>query len=67
MNPFNYMLKYDNTALTKTIKKYWYYDAHPIKTIDPQPRLLLIAVDIQDATTITFDSYPKRDGQMVSV
>jgi NTE family protein len=67
MNPFNYMLKYDNTALTKTIKKYWDYDSHPIKTMDPEPRLLLIAVDIQDATTITFDSYPKRDGQMVSV
>lgn len=67
MNPFNYILKYDNTALTKTIKKYWDYDAHSIKTKDPQPRLLLIAVDVQDAATITFDSYPKKDGHMVSV
>lgn len=67
MNPFNFLVKYDNTALTRTIKKYWNYDAHRIKTTDPQPRLLLVAVDVQDATTITFDSYPKRDGQLVSV
>lgn len=67
MNPFNFILKYDNSALTKTIKRYWDYNAHPIKTQDPQPRLLLIAVDVQDAATITFDSYPKRDGHMVSV
>ena len=67
MNPYSYIVKYDNTALTETIKKYWDYDAHPIKTKDPQPRLLLIAVDVQDASTITFDSYPNRDGQMVSV
>ncbi|WP_148687529.1 patatin-like phospholipase family protein [Candidatus Nitrosocosmicus hydrocola] len=67
MNPFNHIVKYDNNALVKTIKKYWDYDAHRIKTIDPQPRLLLIAVDIQDANTITFDSYPKKDGHMVSV
>jgi predicted acylesterase/phospholipase RssA len=67
MNPFNFLVKYDNTALTKTIKKYWNYDVYRIKTKDPQPRLLLVAVDVQDATTITFDSYPKRDGQLVSV
>jgi NTE family protein len=67
MNPFNILVKYDNTALTKTIKKYWDYEAYRIKTKDPQPRLLLVAVDVQDATTITFDSYPNRGGQLVSV
>jgi hypothetical protein len=67
LNPFNFMLKYDNTALTKTIKKHWDFDAHPIKTIDPQPRLLLVAVDVQDAATITFDSYPREDGHRASV
>jgi NTE family protein len=67
MNPFNILVKYDNTALTKTIKKYWDYDAYPIKTKYPQPRLLLVAVDVQDATTITFDSYPNREGRLVTV
>lgn len=67
MNPFNVLVKYDNASLTKTIKKYWNYDAHRIKTKDPRPRLLLVAVDVQDATTITFDSYPKRGGQLVAV
>jgi NTE family protein len=67
MNPFSYIVKYDNTALTKTIKKYWDYDSQRIKSNDPQPRLLLVAVDVQDATTITFDSYPNRDGHMVSI
>ena len=67
MNPFNHMLKYDNDALTKTIKKYWDYEELPIKSAEGQPRLLLIAVDVQDATTITFDSYPKKGGQMLSI
>lgn len=67
MNPFNFMLKYDNTPLTKTIGKYWDHMAHPIKTKEGEPRLLLVAVDVQDATTVTFDSYVKKHNQMMSI
>lgn len=67
LNPFNYMLRYDNTPLTETIRKYWNFKDHPIKTKEGEPRLLLVAVDVQDATTVTFDSYNKRDNQMMSI
>ncbi|MBA3978834.1 MAG: hypothetical protein H0X50_11710 [Nitrosopumilus sp.] len=66
LNPFNYMVGYDNTPLTKTIRKHWDYEGHQIKTEEGQPRLLLVAVDVQDATTVTFDSYGKKGNQMVS-
>jgi hypothetical protein len=29
---------------------------------DNQPRLILVAVDVADGTSITFDSYAKEDG-----
>lgn len=38
-----------------------------IQTTEGEPRLLLVAVDIQDLTTaVTFDSYPKKDGRHYS-
>lgn len=38
-----------------------------IQTKEGEPRLLLIAVDIQDLTNaVTFDSYPKKDGRHYS-
>ena len=40
---------------------------YPIKTTEGQPRLLLVAVDMQDATTVTFDSYCKKRNQMMSI
>ncbi len=42
------MIRYDNTPLTKTIGKYWDDEKYPIKTTEGQPRLLLVAVDVQD-------------------
>jgi NTE family protein len=67
LNPFNFMIRYDNNPLTKTICKYWDDKVNPIRTDEGEPRLLLVAVDMQDATTITFDSYCKKDNQMMSV
>jgi NTE family protein len=67
LNPFNFMVRYDNTPLTNTIGNYWDYKTHPIKTDEREPRLLLVAVDVQDATTVTFDSYAKMGNQMMSI
>jgi hypothetical protein len=61
------MLEYDNDALTKTIKKYWDYEELPIKSAEGQPSLLFIAVDVQDTTTIIFDSYPKKGAKVLSI
>lgn len=38
-----------------------------IKTKEGEPRLLLVAVDVQDATTVTFDSYVKKHNQMMYI
>ena len=40
---------------------------NPIKTDEGEPRLLLVTVDVQLATTVTFDSYGKKEKQMMSV
>jgi NTE family protein len=67
-NPLNFLLKYDNTPITQTIGKHWQDKngrINPIKTDERQPRLILVAVDVQDATTVAFDSYPKdKDKKM---
>jgi NTE family protein len=58
--------RFDNTPLARTIKKYWDYEKFPIKTTfkDLQPRLLLISVDMLDATSaVAFDSYVKENGK----
>ena len=55
--------RFDNTPLTKTIKKYWDYEKYPLKTQfeKGEPRLLLVCVDVMDATSaVTFDSYTCR-------
>jgi NTE family protein len=52
--------RFDNTPLTKTIKKYWDYENYPLKTDfeKGEPRLLLVCVDVMDATSaVAFDSY----------
>jgi NTE family protein len=52
--------RFDNTPLTKTIKRYWDYEKYPIKTQfeKGEPRLLLVSVDVMDAASaVTFDSY----------
>ena len=58
--------RFDNTPLARTIKKYWDYEKFPIKTSfkDLQPRLLLVSVDMLDATSaVAFDSYVKENGK----
>jgi NTE family protein len=52
--------RFDNTPLTRTIKKYWDYEKYPIKTQfkKGEPRLMLVSVDVMDAASaVTFDSY----------
>ena len=51
--------RFDNDPLAKTMKKYWNYEETPgIKTGPGEPRLMVIAVDIEDCSTATtFDSY----------
>ena len=53
--------RFSNTPLAETAKKrYWDSDNEAIRTSfgDGEPRLLLVAVDILDATSaVTFDSY----------
>ena len=69
-NPLNTLLRYDNSPMTEIIIRHWKNKegkVEPIKTTDGQPRLLIVAVDVQDATTVTFDSYPKEEGRMMSV
>jgi NTE family protein len=63
-NPLNFLIRYSNTPLVETIRKYWDFDNNPIKTEydKDEPRLLFVAVDIMDSTTATFDSYQKKDG-----
>jgi NTE family protein len=54
-------IRYDNRPLVNFIEKnYWDSKSYPISTdyLKGEPRLLLVAVDILDATSaVTFDSY----------
>jgi NTE family protein len=49
---------YDNTPLRRLLEDK-YLDRFPLKTTnkEQQPRLLLVCVDVQEAATVTFDSY----------
>jgi len=67
LNPFNFILRYDNTPLVNTIRKYWNAEEHPIKSNEGEPRLLIVAMDLQDATTVTFDSYAKQNDELMSI
>jgi len=64
--PQNLWYKYDNQPLKKSIES---FVPHPIKTNYndkiKQPRLLMISVDVQEGTSVVFDSYPKdKDGNI---
>ncbi|HYA82721.1 MAG TPA: patatin-like phospholipase family protein [Candidatus Bathyarchaeia archaeon] len=52
---------YSNQPLKDSLEKYARF---PIATSSDlnQPRLLLTTVDVQESTTVTFDSYVKEDG-----
>jgi NTE family protein len=61
--------RFDNSPLARTVKKYWDYENHPIKTsFDKlEPRLILVSVDMLDATTaVAFDSYPDQNNRCVT-
>jgi NTE family protein len=64
MDISNTWFRYDNHPLKENIEKFAKF---PIATNyeendQRQPRLLLVSVDVQEGTTVTFDSYPKKDG-----
>lgn len=63
----NKIFRFDNNPLADTMKNYWDYEKHTIKTSDEnkEPRLLVIAVDPEDATNpVVFDSYPSIDDKI---
>jgi NTE family protein len=60
-DPLNTWYIYDNRPLKESLEKFAKF---PISTSfeKGEPRLLLIAVDVQEATPVVFDSYEKEDG-----
>ncbi|HXT82892.1 MAG TPA: patatin-like phospholipase family protein [Verrucomicrobiae bacterium] len=63
MDAYNIWYHYDNFPLKRHIENFAKF---PIKTESTtekkEPRLLLVSVDVQEGATVTFDSYPKKDG-----
>ncbi len=62
MDASNIWYHYENLPLKIYIEKFAKF---PIKTSNKEkkePRLLLVSVDVQEGATVTFDSYPKKDG-----
>jgi NTE family protein len=61
--------RFDNSPLDRTVKRYWDYENHKIKTSfdEGEPRLILVSVDMLDATTaVAFDSYVNQDNSCVT-
>jgi NTE family protein len=60
-DPSNTWYIYDNSPLKESLEKFAKF---PISTSfeNEEPRLLLVAVDVQEATAVVFDSYEKEDG-----
>jgi predicted acylesterase/phospholipase RssA len=60
-DPSNTWYIYDNKPLKASIEKFAKF---PISTSfeNNEPRLLLVAVDVQEAAAVVFDSYEKADG-----
>ena len=60
-DPSNTWYIYDNRPLKESLEKFAKF---PISTSfeNNEPRLLLVAVDVQDLTPVVFDSYEKEDG-----
>jgi NTE family protein len=60
-DPSNTWYIYDNRPLKESLEKFAKF---PISTSfeNGEPRLLLVAVDVQELTPVVFDSYEKEDG-----
>src|SRR5215467_3137793 len=60
-DPSNTWYIYDNRPLKQSLEKFAKF---PISTSfeNDEPRLLLVAVDVQEAIPVVFDSYEKADG-----
>jgi predicted acylesterase/phospholipase RssA len=60
-DPSNTWYIYDNRPLKESLEKFAKF---PISTSfeNNEPRLLLVAVDVQELTPVVFDSYEKEDG-----
>lgn len=60
-DPSNTWYIYDNRPLKESLQKFAKF---PISTSfeNNEPRLLLVAVDVQELTPVVFDSYEKEDG-----
>jgi hypothetical protein len=56
LDPTNTGYLYNNDPLRRLLEKKYLKD-FSLKTKPPEPRLLLITVDVQEGTTVTFDSY----------
>jgi NTE family protein len=65
-DPLNTWYIYDNKPLKESLEKFAKF---PISTSfeNGEPRLLLIAVDVQEGVPVVFDSYEKEDGIRKSV
>jgi predicted acylesterase/phospholipase RssA len=61
LDPSNVWYLYSNEPLKQSLEKFAKF---PIATSyeKKEPRLLLVAVDVQEGSTIVFDSYEKPDG-----
>jgi NTE family protein len=64
-DPSNTWYVYDNEPLKQSLEKFAKF---PISTNfeNNEPRLLLVAVDIQEGVPVVFDSYEKKDGSRKS-
>jgi hypothetical protein len=60
-DPSNTWYSYDNRPLKESLEKFAKY-AISTSFENDEPRLLLVAVDIQEAIPVVFDSYEKEDG-----
>jgi NTE family protein len=60
-DPSNTWYLYDNSSLKESLEKFAKF---PISTNfeNNEPRLLLVAADVQEAVPVVFDSYEKEDG-----
>ncbi|MGC2685293.1 MAG: hypothetical protein WA323_25840, partial [Candidatus Nitrosopolaris sp.] len=65
-DPSNTWYIYDNKPLKESLEKFARF---PISTSfeKGEPRLLLVAVDVQEGAAVIFDSYEKEDGTRKSI